>query len=514
MRNTKKLNKTPEKTHVIIIGAGIGGLGTACLLAKKGYKVTVLEKQPHPGGRANIFEEEGFTFDMGPSWYLMPDIFEHFFKLMEEDIHKHLKLIKLSPSYRIFFKGDTSAHRIVDMYSDLERDIPTLEAIEPGVEAKLRTYLDRSGYQYHAAKKHFMYKNYDSLLDFFTFRIFKESLKMNIFGKMHRYVSKFFTSEKVQKIMEYTLVFLGSAPNNTPALYNIMNFIDFDMGVYYPDGGIYTIIESLVNMAKKHGTAIRTNTSVVKILTKNKKATGVELQNGEIIYGDIVISNADRTFTELNLLEADERDYQKKYWDKTTLAPGGFIMYLGLKDQVEGLTHHNLLFSENWDRNFAQIFDEGVLPDDPSYYVCCPTKTDTSIAPTGQDELFVLVPIPAGIEITPEDERRYRDLILNSLRDEMGITDIRQRIVYERIYHNDNFQTDYNAFGGSALGMAHTLQQTAIFRPNNVSKKVKNLYHVGAGTNPGIGMPICLISAEMVYKRIHNIKQAEPLKTL
>jgi phytoene desaturase len=293
-----------------------------------------------------------------------------------------------------------------------------------------------------------------------------------------------------------------------------MNHIDFAMGVYYPDGGIYTIIQSLERIGKKHGVTLRTNAPVVKILTKAGSAVGVELKDGTVIDADIVVSNADRAFTELELLDSEHRQFDREYWQKCTQAPSAFIIYLALDGKIPSLVHHNLLFCRDWEKNFAEVFDEKILPSDPSYYVCCPTKTDGTIAPENQEQLFVLVPIPAGITISKEQERVYRDKIIHSLAKDMNIENLEQRILHERIYHNDDFTRDYNAFGGTALGLAHTLRQTAIWRPNNYTPKCKNLYFVGADTNPGIGMPICLISAEMVYKRIEGINIDAPLEKL
>jgi len=498
---------------VIIIGAGIGGLGTAALLSKRGYDVTILEKNEKIGGRANIFTAEGYTFDMGPSWYLMPDVFEHFYDLMEEDINKHLNLVKLGPSYKVFFPGDPE-YPVVDIHSDLKKDLPTLEQFEPGITPKLRKYLETSGKQYELAKKSFMYRNYDSIFDFFKWELMKEGRHMNPLQTMEKYLNKNFSDDRVKKILEYTLVFLGSEPKKTPALYNIMNFIDFHYGVYYPKGGIYTIIDSLKSMNDTHGTTIHTNTGVSEIIIENKTATGVRLENGEIMNADYIISNADLHFTETKLIaEKKHQTFPEKYWDKAVMGPSAFIMYLGLDREVPNLTHHNLRFAQNWKENFKELFDEPALPTDPSYYVCKPTHTDTNIAPKGKDILFMLVPIAAGMTITDDMKKSYRDKIIGMMKTDLNLPDLEESIVYEKSYWGDDFGRDYNAYKGTALGMAHTLKQT-LLRPGNKSKKVKNLFYVGAGTNPGIGMPICLISAELMYKRLEGIKHPNPLTDL
>lgn len=555
----KSLKNKPanhKKKSAIIIGSGFGGLGTACLLAKAGWQVTVLEKNEQLGGRASLFTatygdiedykrhlsddmqgsrenskgavqtstvtagrsnnaadraEVAFRFDAGPSWYLMPDVFEHFFNLLGENIHDHLKLTKLSPSYRIFYKDDDKQ---VDIYSDLKKDLPTIEAIEAGAGEQLKKYLKVAGYQYDIAKDRFMYKNYDSWKDFFTREMAREGRKLSVLTNMQRYVKKYFKTDQMQKIMQYPLVFLGSSPYNTPAIYNIMSHIDFNMGVYYPQGGIYTISEALVTVAKKHGAKLKVNQDVQKILVKNGQATGVKLADGTELQADIVVSNADRHFTEQKLLAPAYRDHDTKYWNSRTLAPSAVIIYLGVNKLYPNLQHHNLLFSKDWKRNFAEIFDTPRWPTDPSLYVCNPSKTDPSVAPKGHENMFVLVPIAPGLTYTDKQLEAYADTVLATMEREMKLPNLRKHIVYKRLFSVKDFASRYNSQQGTALGLAHTLKQTAIFRPNNISKKVKNLYFSGAGTNPGIGMPVTLISAELLYKRLTKDPTSGPLTRL
>ena len=496
---------------VVIIGAGIGGLGTAGLFAKKGYEVTVLEKNEHAGGRANIFEAEGFRFDMGPSWYLAPDLFEHYFRLLGERVEDHLNLVRLTPSYRIFFQGDPET---LEIHSDIEKDGRTFDAIEPGSSEKLKKYLAQSEYQYEVATKHFMYKNYDTVFDFFNKRVMTEGQKLSVFSKMHNFVTRFFKTRKLQQVMEYTMVFLGTSPYEAPAIYNLMSHMDFNQGVFYPQGGFYELIKALVRVAEKNGAKVRTKAAVAEIMVSYGKASGVRLENGEVVEADIVISNADYQFTETRLLPESSQTYKKKYWDKKVLAPSAFILYLGVKEKMPQLIHHNLLFSDDWRKNFDEIYKDPKLPNEPSLYVCAPSVTDPNVAPEGKENLFVLVPIASGLDISEERKQEYADHVLERMEREMGLEGLREKIEYMRIYTVEDFLKDYNSFKGTALGLAHTIWQTAIFRPNNRSKKVSNLFYVGAGTNPGIGTQICLISAELVYKRVHGIKTAEPLTSI
>ncbi len=496
---------------IIIIGGGIGGLGTASLFAKKGYEVFLFEKNEHFGGRANIFQEQGFTFDMGPSWYMMPDIFEEFFALLGEDINEYLSLERLSPSYRVFLEGGNQHY---DFYSDPKKNEETFESLEPGSSRILKKYLENAGYQYRIAKNEFMYKNYDSLFDFFNKRVMTEGRKLPLFTKMNRVIERLFKNELLRKVLQFQTVLLGTSPYDTPGIYSLMNYVDFIDGVHYPKGGIYSLINALVAVAKKNGVHLKASAPVEKIIIEDGRAVGVRLAGGEEVRADIVISNADYEYTENRLLDKDFRDHSQKYWDKQLLAPSAFIMYLGVEGKVPSLAHHNLLFSKDWKKNFKQIFDTPEWPDSPSIYISAPSKSDDTVAPIGKENLFVLVPIGSGMKYTETEEEQYAEKVLSIIEVSMNVPDLRKRIVYKRIYSIKDFERDYNSFKGTALGPAHTLLQTASFRSNNKSKKVKNLYYVGAYTNPGIGMPVCLISAQLVYKRILGIEDPAPLTTL
>ncbi|MDA0208245.1 MAG: phytoene desaturase family protein [bacterium] len=503
--------KSIKGKRIVIIGSGFGGLGAACLLARAGASVTILEKNEQTGGRASVFEADGFRFDMGPSWYLMPDVFSQFFQLLGEREEDYFELERLSPSYRIFFK-DTE--RFVDIYSDRDKDRATIESLEVGAAEKLDRYLERAKQQYEIAVRDFMYKNYRSIFDFFTWRVVTQGTKLSVFTKMQTYVARYFKSEEMQKILQYPLVFLGSSPYNTPALYNIMSHIDFRMGVFYPKRGFHAVIEALQTIAEKDGTTIRLNSEVDEIVTENGIAKAVRLATGEEIEADVVISNADMYHTEMHLLkEKKDRSFSQRYWDKRVMAPSALVLYLGVKGEIPSLRHHTLLFSKDWQKNFGEIFEHPAWPEDPSLYVCNPSKTD-DVAPSGHENLFVLVPIAAGLAYDDAPLKSYTEKILTTMENHMDIPDLRKRIVYKRTFCVDDFAARYNSYKGSALGLAHTLSQTAAFRPDTKSKKVKNLYYVGAGTNPGIGMPVCLISAQLVYKRLTGDRSAGALEEL
>lgn len=494
-----------------IIGAGIGGLGLACLLAKKGYKVSVFEKNDTIGGRARVFSEKGFTFDMGPSWYMMPEVFEHFFSLMGEDMKEYYTLEKLAPSYRVFFK-DTQ--KPIDIYSDTEKNKALFESIEPGAGAKLEDFLEKTKYQYHVAYNEFMFKNYDSIFDFFNKRVFEVGRKLPLFKSQKDIVNSVFTTNVLRRIMQYQTLLVGTAPKETPGIYTLMNYVDLVEGEWYPSGGINKVPDALMRMAQKYGVEIVCGDAATKIIIEDDVAQGIQFASGATRYFDMVVSNADIVHTHTDLIDKKYQEHSPKYWDKRRLAPSALIMYLGVEGKIDTLTHHNLLSALDWDKNFDELTTSPTWPEDPSLYVCAPSKTDSLVAPEGMENLFVLVPVASGLTYTDEYLESYSEKILTQMETHFGIPDFKKRIVYKKLYSIKEFSADYNAFKGTALGLAHTIKQTAIFRPNNVHKKIKNLFFVGAGTNPGIGMPICLISAELAYKRIVGNTDHAPLTSL
>lgn len=496
--------------HAVIIGSGIGGIGSACLLAQAGYRVTVLEKNEQIGGRMSVLKRDGFTFDMGPSWYLMPDVFEHFFALLGERVQDHLQLTKLAPSYRIFFPERTSP---VDIYSDLVKDLPTFESLEPGCTPRIHEYLNEAARKYDISMQHFLYRNVDRLRDFIIPELAKQGKGLNMIKSMDRYTKGLFTSSELRQILQYTLVFLGNSPQNCPSLYSIMTHIDVSQGVYYPQGGLNTIVQAIQKLARARGVEMRTHAEVAKISVKNGKADGVLLQNGERIEADIVISNADRHWTDTQLLPTGLGTTTERYWRKAVLAPSAQILYLGVRGKCESLTHHNFIFARNWDEHFSTIFDSPRWPNDPSVYVCAPSRTDPTVAPSGHENLFVLIPIASGFERPVGEQEEFEDRILAHIATRMNIPDLQNRIVVRQRFSVQDFRTRYFSVRGTALGLAHTLRQTSLLRPNNWNKRVQNLYYVGGNTVPGIGMPICLIGAELVLKRVLGNRSGGPLPT-
>lgn len=497
------------KKRVVIIGAGIGGIATANMLAKAGYDVTVYEKNHQPGGRTGMKETNGFRFDLGPSWYLMPEVFEHYFDLFGKSVDDELDLIRLSPAYKVFFENNDP----ITITSNENIDAKTFESIEPGSGKRLKDYVQRGDNIYQLSLRHFLYTNFSSIRDLAKSDILRHGRTMTrlAFMPIDRYVRKFVTDLRLRQILEYPMVFLGSSPFSAPAIYSLMSALDFREGVYYPQGGLYTIIERLVALSSELGVSYHYNSPVKRITTTGGVASGIELTNGKIIDADIVISNADLHFTETSLLNDADQSYPAKYWSKREAGPSALLMYLGVKGKLPELEHHNLFFVDDWKKNFDAIFNDKRLPSPASIYLCKPSQTDPSVAPKGSENVFVLVPLPPGISINKKQLSSAADSYLEQIENHMGISDLRERITFRELFGPDDFANKFNAWQGTALGPSHILHQSAIFRTPNVSRRVKNLYYVGGSTTPGIGLPMCLIGAELVYKRLAGDKRGGPI---
>lgn len=497
---------------VIIVGAGIGGLATANILAKAGYDVSIYEKNAQPGGRAGMMEVDGFRFDTGPSWYLMPEVFDHYFSLFGTTSKEELDLVRLSPAYKAFFENADP----VTITSDPKRDAATFEAIEPGAGQKLKEYVEKGDEIYQLSLQHFLYTNFSSFKDFAKKDIIRRGRLMTRLALMpiDRYVRQFVTDQRLQQILEYPMVFLGTSPFSAPALYSLMSALDFREGVFYPQGGLYTIIEKLKKIGDSLDVTYHYNSPVNRILSADGHASGIQLENDTTVDADIVISNADLHFTETKLLSSKDRTYPESYWKNKEPGPSALLMYLGVKGKLPELEHHNLFFVKNWEENFKAIFQTKTLPSPASIYLCKPSATDPTVAPKGHENVFVLVPLPPGIKTTKSDIQEIVDKYLEQIEKHFGIDDLRERIVVKRFFGPHDFENKFNAWQGTALGPSHILRQSAMFRTGNKSRKLKNLYYVGGFTTPGIGLPMCLIGAEMVYKRIVCDKQGGPIKEI
>ena len=477
-------------TTVTVVGGGFAGLSAACYLADAGAEVQVLEKNEQLGGRASRLERDGFRFDMGPSWYLMPDVFARFFDHFGKTPDEYYELQQLDPHYRIFFKdGDRC-----DARGDHEHMRSVFESYEPGAGEQFDAYLETSKHHYETAMEQFVYVDRSKPGDWVDPAVMRAApIGLQLVGSMQRHVEKYVDHPKLQQILQYTLVFLGGSPRNTPALYNIMSHVDFNLGVYYPEGGMGAVVDGVVALGEELGVEYETGCEVTG-LTRSRDGFIVDTDGGEY-RPDRVVANADYAHVEQDLLPEHERQYDAEYWDARTYAPSAFLLYLGVEGEVDPLAHHTLVLPTDWDSHFEQIFDRPAWPDEPAYYICAPSQTDESVAPAGHSNLFVLVPIAPGLTDGSYLREQYREKILADIADSTGV-DLRDRIVVEEQFSVSDFGERYNATEGTALGLAHTLRQTALLRPSNRSSAVDGLYFTGAFTTPGIGVPMCLISGQ------------------
>jgi phytoene desaturase len=477
-----------EGEDVIVVGGGFGGLATAAYAARGGANVRLLEKNGQLGGRASRLHRDGFTFDMGPSWYLMPDVFETFFDHMDTHPSEHYELTRLDPHYRIFFKdGDQ-----IDVPPDRESARELFESYEKGAAQALDHYLDTARESYETGMREFVYEHRENLRDFLSLDVARQAWGLPMFGSLADHVADHFEHPKLQKIMQYTLVFLGGDPADTPALYNLMSHVDHELGVWYPEGGIGAVADAVADVAREQGAELTTGTEITAIRPEGSRLA-VETANGDTRTADRVVANADYAHVERELLAPEHREHDDAYWQDRTWAPSAFLVYLGVEGSIDPLAHHSLVLPTDWREHFDALFEDPDWPDDPAYYVCASSQTDASVAPDGCSNLFVLVPIPAGLEDTDETRQVFRDAVLADLAEHTGV-DVRERIRTERVFAVRDFASRYNATRGTALGIAHTLTQTGPFRPSNTSSKLDGLYFTGQYTTPGIGVPMCLIS--------------------
>lgn len=484
---------------IVIIGAGIGGLAVANLLAKDGHEVIVLEKSDQPGGRAGKLEKDGFTFDTGPSWYLMAEVFAHYFALLDRDVAKELDLQRLSPAYRVFFEDAAP----ITITSDIHTDAATFEAIELGAGDALKTYVARSKEIYDLSLEHFLYSNFLHFRELLHPAILQRLLRMlqMAFTPLHSYVSSFVQDQRLQQILEYPTVFLGTSPFAAPAMYSLMSALDFSEGVFYPRGGMYTIIERLVGIGRELGVTYRFGIEVQQIVVTDSTAESVKTTTGEILTADRIISNADLHFTETVLLPKKAQSFPASYWRKKQPSPSALLLYLGVQGSLPELTHHSLLFVRDWKKNFTDIYTHKQAPENASMYLCKTTATDPDMAPSHTENLFVLVPLPAGVVPDVKTTKKLIERYLLQIESMTGI-ELRSRIVSQTVFGPRDFAQQLYSWQASMLGQSHTLRQSAFFRTPNKSKRLTNLYYVGANTTPGVGLPMCLIGAEMLYKRL------------
>lgn len=484
----------PKK--VIVIGAGFAGIAAASCLAQKGYDVTVLEKNSTPGGRCRKFEAEGFTFDMGPSWYWMPDVFDQYFERFGKKTADYYELIRLDPAYSIFFGKD----EVMKIPANMEELEKMFESYEKGSSDKLRQFLKEAEYKYEVGINEMVFKPSHSIFEFADLRILKSMFRLQMFQSMSSHVRKLFKNQKLIELLEFPVLFLGATPQNTPAMYSLMNYADLSLGTWYPKGGMHKIIEGMVTLAEELGVKFQYNQAVEQIVIPNGKVKEVKTATDTFVV-DAVVAGADYHHVDQEILAPENRQYTEKYWDKRTMAPSSLLFYLGVNKKLKNLLHHNLFFDKDFNKHAHEIYEKPQWPSEPLFYVCVTTKTDQDSAPEGCENVFVLIPLAPDLEDTEELREKYYNLVMDRLEDLTEQT-VRDAVIYKRSYAHKDFKSDYNAYKGNAYGLANTLMQTAFLKPKLKHKKVDNLYFTGQLTAPGPGVPPSLISGQVVAEEL------------
>ncbi len=483
------------KKNIAIIGSGFSSLASASYLAKSGHAVTIYEKNSTVGGRARQLKKDGFTFDIGPTWYWMPDVFERFFNDFGKKPSNYYELIKLSPAYQVYF-GINDFIIIADNLNEIKN---TFEKIEAGSGEKLETFIKEAKHNYDIAIKDLVYRPGLSPLELITLETAK---KINqFFSNISKDVRSRFKNKRLIQILEFPVLFLGAKPSNTPSFYSFMNYADFGLGTFHPKNGMYSVILAMESLAKELGVQIKTNSNVEKIEVENGKACALVV-NGNIIETDIVLSGADYHHSE-TLLDQKHRAYSEKYWDKKVFAPSSLLFYVGFDKKIENVEHHSLFFDVDFDIHAQDIYDKPKWPENPLFYASFPSKTDASSAPEGKEAGIFLIPLAPGLNDTAELREEYFEKIITRL-EKLTQQEIRKNIIFKESFCVNDFIKEYNSYKGNAYGMANTLLQTAFLRPKLKSNKVKDLYFTGQLTVPGPGVPPSLISGKLVAQLIEK----------
>lgn len=480
---------------ITIIGSGFSSLAAASYLAQSGHKVTVFEKNTSIGGRARQLKRDGFTFDMGPSWYWMPDVFERFFADFGKKTTDYYELIKLSPAYRVYF----GINEFISIADNLPEIVATFESIEKGSGVVLEQFMAEAQSNYDIAIKDLVYRPGVSPMELITLETAKKVGQF--FSNISRDVRKKFKNEKLIQILEFPVLFLGAKPSDTPSFYSFMNFADFGLGTWHPKTGMFDVVKGMISLATELGVKFVTNAAIDSILVENSIAKAV-IVNGEPIYSDIILSGADYHHTE-TLLETKYRAYSEKYWDTRVFAPSSLLFYVGFNKKIKNISHHALFFDTDFNQHAKDIYDNPKWPNEPLFYANFPSITDPTAAPEGMESAFFLIPLAPGIEDTVVLREQYFNKIMDRF-ELLTQQEVRKNIIFKKSFCKNDFVDDYNSYKGNAYGMANTLLQTAFLRPKLKSKKVDNLYFTGQLTVPGPGVPPALISGKLVAELINK----------
>lgn len=487
------------KKNIAVIGSGFASLAAAATLAKNGCRVSVFEKNEQTGGRARIWEKDGFRFDMGPSWYWMPEVFENFYQQFGKTTTEFYDLKRLDPSYRIYFGKDDQ----MDVPAAMPELEHLFEQLEPGSSKNLRLFLDQAKYKYEVGMNEFVHKPSHSITEFFDFRILSQGLNLQLFQNMRAHVHKLFKNDRLRKLLEFPVLFLGATPQNTPALYSLMNYADLALGTWYPMQGMNQIVKAMTKICEEQGVIFHLNEEVTSINIQQKKAKSISTIKGEYNV-DAIIAGSDYQHTEQNLIAPAYRNYSPKYWESRTLSPSSLLFYIGLDKKIEGIKHHNLFFDADFEQHAHEIYTHPAWPSKPLFYVSCTSKTDPSVAPDGKENIFILIPLAPGLKDSEELREKYYHLVMDRLENICG-QNIRGHELVKRSYAMNDFSADYHSFKGNAYGLANTLLQTAFLKPKMKAKKVDNLFFAGQLTTPGPGVPPSIISGQVAAKELLKV---------
>ena len=486
---------------IAIIGSGFSGISAAAYAGKKGHEVHVFEQHNQPGGRARQFTTEaGYTFDMGPSWYWMPDIMDGFFADFDYKTADFFELVSLNPQFEMIFSDEK-----ISVPESLEELKILFENLEKGAGLQLEKLMQSAKFKYEVGMQDFVNKPCHNWTEFISPKIAKSALKLDLLTNFRSYVAKYFKNEKLRTLMEFPVIFLGATPKNIPALYSLMNYGGYALGTHYPIGGFYQLVLAMKSVAEKQGAIFHFNSKVEKIHTDNKKATSLQI-NGVNHEFDAVIASSDYHHTE-TLLNEEHRNYTEEYWISRTFAPSSLIFYLGINQTIPNLKHHTLFFENDLDEHIDCIYGDKKWPEKPLFYVCCPSKTDDGVAPKGRENLFLLMPLAIGVDDDENVREKYLMEMLSRIEKHTGITDLASKIEYKKSYCVSDFISDYNAYGGNAYGLANTLNQTAVLKPKIKNKKLNNLFYTGQLTVPGPGVPPSIISGKIVAQEVNKLKK-------
>lgn len=481
----------------LIIGAGFSGLSSATILASKGHDVSLFEKNDTTGGRCRSWEHNGFLFDMGPSWYWMPDVFERYFNLFDKSVNDYYTLKRLSPSYRVFFENNVR----MDIPANLDGIYALFEAHEKGSSNKLKQFLASAEYKYNKGMKELVFKPGRSLTEFMQWSVMSSLFKIHLFSPISKEIRKNFKNPHLQQLLEFPVLFLGAKPENTPALYSLMNYADMVLGTWYPMGGMCKITEAMTKLAKEKGVHIHLNTGIESFNISGKQIESINSQT-KTFAADGVIAAADYHHVESTFLNG-HANYTDAYWNKRKLAPSSLIFYVGVSKKIKNLLHHNLFFDADFAKHAAAIYDKPEWPQSPLFYVCAPSITDDTVAPPGCENLFILIPVSTDIDETDAIKEHYFNLVIDRIEKQTGDT-FKNEILFKKSFAKKEFIREYNSFKGNAYGLANTLRQTAILKPKVYNKKITNLFYAGQLTVPGPGVPPSLISGEIAAKQLMN----------